>query len=157
IIGSVAVVVIVLTVLVDRANGRTPGASPTATVPQRVQAQATASATIVAASATATPLPPTTVPTPATPTATPHPLVWRTVQHFTGSADSNTATFTVNASEWRLVWTCQKANALGGSFIVYLNRASGDYVDLVALASDNAGDTIYEHESGQFFLEVNTY
>jgi hypothetical protein len=93
----------------------------------------------------------------AIPTAT-HTLQWTTVQKFSGTTSQKTPLFNV-PGEWRIVWTCKKANDFGGNFSFAVMNADGSALDPLAVnTQDNDGSTTYEHQGdGQVYLDINTY
>ena len=96
--------------------------------------------------------------TPAATTTATHAPQWTTVQQFSGTTSQKTPLFRV-PNEWRIVWTCKKADEFGGNFIVNVMNADGTPLDYAAVnTQDDDGATTYEHQGGgQVYLDVQTY
>ncbi len=95
-----------------------------------------------------------------TPTHTPK---WTTIQTFSGNGISKTAPFTVNANQWRIVWSCNPA-AYGSEYnlIADLTVPSDSYGESVVnvickqdAPSTTSGQTM-EYTAGTFYLDVNS-
>ncbi len=102
----------------------------------------------------------------ATPTQTPTPThapQWTTVNTYTGNGTSKTATFTVNADQWKIIWSCNPA-AYGFEYnlMADLKHPGDDFGDTVVNvicksgdASSTHGETM-EYTGGTFYLDVNS-
>lgn len=107
---------------------------------------------------------PTDTPTPAatpTPSPTPHPLVWTTVQSFSGNGNKKTATFTA-PDDWKIIWKCDPtANAIGQyNVIVDVKNADGSDLDPGAInticKSGNTTGETEERQGGSVYLDVSS-
>jgi hypothetical protein len=106
----------------------------------------------------------TQAPTKVSATATPtHVPTWTTVQTFTGNGISKTAPFTVNDSQWKIVWSCDPA-AYGSEYnlMADLTKPGDQFGDSVVNvickvgdASSTQGETM-EYTQGTFYLDVNS-
>lgn len=96
--------------------------------------------------------------TPKPPTATPKPKAWVTVQHFSGSANTQTPTFHLPDGS-RIVWTAKASNSFGGDFSIEMDNSDGTYNDLVANVSTppDQGATYTIHGDLDVYLKVDTF
>lgn len=117
----------------------------------------TSTTTTSASSPTATPTPATTP----TPSPTPHPLVWTTVQTFSGNGNKKTATFSA-PGDWKIIWKCDPtANVLGQyNIIVDVKNLDGSDLDPGAInticKSGNVTGETEERTGGQVYLDVSS-
>lgn len=95
---------------------------------------------------------------PVAPTATSVPKQWVTVQHFTGSQNSQTATFHV-ADGNRIVWTATPTNTTANIFSIEMYTSDGSYAALIA----NTGNltkvdtsTYTVHGNSDVYLKIST-
>ena len=87
---------------------------------------------------------------------------WHTVQTFTGSGGTNTASFTIQGSQWQVKWTATGDNSNsycqqnGCYFIVipfYVNGDSADgYIDSEVYTTTS--DVSYFYKPGQYYLNI---
>lgn len=110
---------------------------------------------------------PTPVPTPIytpPPTPVPTPIVvksWHTITQFSGSGGrKNTDTFTVQGTQWRIIWTAYATNsyclANGCNIYIYTYKP-GDktYTDNVtSTVSGSKTDTNYFYNNGTFYFDI---
>ncbi len=96
--------------------------------------------------------------TQAAPTATPKPKAWVTVEHFTGSANQQTPTFTTPDGS-RIVWSASANNEFGGSFSITSYGSDGSYGDLIANTSTppKVSGTFNVHGAADIYLKIDTY
>ena len=92
-------------------------------------------------------------------TATPaKPKTWVTVQHFTGSQNQQTPTFSVPDGA-RIVWSASANDQFGGSFSITSYNSDGTYGDLIANTSTppKASGTFNVHGDEQIYLSIDTF
>jgi hypothetical protein len=95
------------------------------------------------------------------PTQPQKPLVWTTVQTFTGNGNKKSPVFTVS-DNWRIVWNCTpdpESNSIGGYlFSVNVDNSDTTMADLDALSGSckpgNTQLTTNEHQAGSVYLDV---
>lgn len=91
------------------------------------------------------------------------PLIWQTVQTFSGSGNQKTAVFAVS-DNWKIAWTCSpdpQANAIGGYyFSVNVDNSDSSISDFGALSGSckpgNTSTTTNEHQAGNVYLDVTS-
>jgi hypothetical protein len=86
---------------------------------------------------------------------------WETVAEFSGNGQKNTAPFTIEGDEWRVVWSSRTTTlptGVGHLFQLFAVRPGEDnYYDNTLANSTGerrASDTSYMYEGGRFYLRV---
>ncbi len=101
---------------------------------------------------------PVTTPAPVLqqPTPTPQPI---TLLDISGSGGKSTQVFTVPSNEWQLGYTYD-CSSFGdqGNFQVYIYNSDGSMSDAQGVneLGKSGSDTEYYHQSGSYYLEVNS-
>ena len=85
---------------------------------------------------------------------------WRTVERFSGSGQSNTSPFTIEADEWRVQYTSEATSAQGRGHIFQLSLydPGADLpTEMVANVAneERVSSESYVYDSGRFYFEVN--
>ncbi len=100
---------------------------------------------------------PTSSPEP-TLTATPQEPTWTTLQRFTGSGSTNTASVTVPKS-WRIAWQCDPSSSSAGQYelTIILHTTDGKSVSTTlstTCKASNTSGTDSQYQAGTFYLQV---
>jgi len=85
---------------------------------------------------------------------------WQTVERFSGSGQTNTSPFTIEANEWRVRYTSEATSAEGRGHIFQLSlyEPGADLpTEMVANVAneERVSNESYVYDSGRFYFQVN--
>lgn len=147
---TIVAVVVVLAVVVCCCGGSLAAVlnQGSTTTPQ----QANVSVTNTPSGPTATPRPPTATPRP---TATPKPKQWVTVQHWSGSSNSQTPTFHLPDGS-RIVWSYQATDQASLISVELDDATDNTPIDLIVNDAnmDHSSGTYNVHGDYQAYLKI---
>ena len=80
---------------------------------------------------------------------------WRHIVTCSGDAAENTERFMVG-DEWAVYWSADASEYRTGYFSLTLYTAAGKYKALLASRIRGGAETVYQHESGVYYLEIDS-
>jgi len=84
------------------------------------------------------------------------PASWQEVMTISGQSTKKTDLFTVTANRWRVSWATKPGGYGATNFAVWVYRANGDTVGLIANIIGAGQDDGYEYGAGSYYLDITS-
>lgn len=86
----------------------------------------------------------------------PKKKAWREIAQWKGSSIKNTETFTISTNTWTITWATKPGEYGDMNFQIYVYKANGDLVNIVANVIGKNNDSTIMRGRGRYYLTINT-